>query len=138
MARPPDAQPDASGGSETVLLVEDEDAVRALAAHALRLAGYRVIAAASGCEALERSAGLDGRVHVLVTDVVMPGMNGRELAERLTSTRPDTRVLFVSGYAGDSVFERGDEVRGSAFLSKPFTPASLVAKVREVLDSPVA
>ncbi|MDB5306617.1 MAG: Blue-light-activated protein [Gemmataceae bacterium] len=123
-------------GTETVLLVEDEDAVRALIRHILRQAGYTVLEAAGGDEALRVAAGHAGTVHLLVTDVVMPGLGGRVAAERLTERHPGLRVLFVSGYTNDAVVRHGvlhDKVN---FLQKPFTPAGLAQKVREVLDAP--
>ena len=123
------------GGSETVLLVEDEDAVRALARIVLRQAGYHVLDAGHGAEALRLCAAYRGPIHLLVSDVVMPEFGGRELAERLAEEYPEMKVLFMSGYTDDAVVRHGvlrDEV---AFLQKPFTPAALARKVREVLDT---
>jgi CheY-like chemotaxis protein len=121
-------------GIQTVLLVEDEQPVRRLARRTLQKSGYTVLEAGNGREALAVVEGHGGMVHLLVTDVVMPEMGGRELAERLTVALPGLRVLFVSGYTEDRVILEG--VRdGCHFLAKPFAQASLVRKVREVLDS---
>ncbi len=122
-------------GSETVLLVEDQDDVRTLARRVLEGRGYTVLPARNGDEALELVARYRNRIHVLVTDVVMPGINGRDLARRVTSSRPDVKVLFVSGYTGEAVHQRGLLEPGVAFLQKPFTAEVLARKVREVLDS---
>ena len=122
---PPSAELD--GGSETVLLVEDEEVVRNLARRILRDGGYRVIEAGSGEEALHLAGEHAGRIDLLLTDVVMPGMNGRELADRLVEIRPGTRVVFMSGYTEDVILQRG--VSGErAFLAKPFTPPMLARK----------
>jgi CheY-like chemotaxis protein len=121
-------------GTETLLLAEDEDTVRQLSQRALESEGYTVLAAESGREALARLERHDGPIHLLVTDVVMPGIGGRELAERLAALRPDTPVLFMSGYPGDDVIRSGALEPGAAFLQKPFMPQELVRKVREVLD----
>jgi PAS domain S-box-containing protein len=128
--------PPAPRGSETVLLVEDDGAVRALARHVLLGAGYAVLEAGNGEEALRVGAEHRGAIHLLVTDVVMPDMGGRQLAERLLGLRPEMRVLYVSGYTDDAVVRHGvleDEVH---FLPKPFLPDALAHKVREVLDAP--
>jgi len=125
-----------NGGSETVLLVEDEDVVRAIALRVLADKGYQVLEARSGEEALRVSGAHDGRIDLLVTDVVMSGMNGRELADRLLEHRPATRVLYMSGYTEDTVIQRG--VSGErVFLGKPFTTGELTTTVRQVLDTPV-
>jgi PAS domain S-box-containing protein len=125
--------PAANGGSETVLLVEDEDIVRSLARRILHGSGYEVIEAGSGEEALRLARGHDGHIDLLLTDVVMPGMNGRELADRLTELRPGTRVVYMSGYTEDVVLQRG--ISGDrAFLAKPFTATALAQEVRDVLD----
>jgi two-component system, cell cycle sensor histidine kinase and response regulator CckA len=122
-------------GSETVLLVEDNDDVRALALHALQGAGYRVVDAAGGEQALGAVAAHGVAADLLVTDVVMPGMGGRELADRLTAVAPGLRVLYTSGYTTDAVLRHGVEHAAVHFLQKPFTPAALARKVREVLDA---
>jgi CheY-like chemotaxis protein len=121
-------------GSETVLLVEDEDAVRRIVKLALESAGYHVIEAGGGEEALEAGRRHAGPIHLVVTDVVMPGMSGLELVERIEKTSPGMRVLFVSGYTDDVVGHHGIKP-GFAFLQKPFSPADVARKVREVLDA---
>jgi CheY-like chemotaxis protein len=117
-----------------VLLAEDEDAVRNLAMYLLRHCGYQVLVASSGTEALEVAARHAGPIHLLVTDVVMPKMGGRQLAEALRPTHPGLRVLYLSGYTDDAMLRRGVLEPGAAFLEKPFSIAALGLKVREVLD----
>jgi len=125
-----------AGGSETILLVEDEDAVRRLARDVLEAAGYTVHEAPGGEQALELAERLKDRtIHLLLTDVVMGGISGRELAERLKTKRPATRVLFMSGYTEDAIIRHGVYTAQASFIGKPFSPASLTAKVREVLDA---
>jgi CheY-like chemotaxis protein len=114
--------------------VEDEDAVRAVAKSALRRLGYTVLDAAGGRQALDLASRHSGSIHLLLTDVVMPDLSGPELAREVTTTQPAVRVLFVSGYTDDAIVQHGVLDQGSAFLQKPFTPASLARKVREVLD----
>jgi PAS domain S-box-containing protein len=125
--------PAVSKGSETILLVEDEDAVRRLVRDVLQANGYKVFDAPGGEKALELAAAFQGGIHLLLTDVVMGGMSGRELAERLTKARPSTKVLFMSGYTEDAILRHGVMAAQTAFIGKPFTPAALAAKVREVL-----
>src|SRR5438046_1497274 len=125
-----------AAGSETILLVEDEHLVRLLARKVLERAGYRVLVAAGGAEALDLAERYAGPIHLLLTDVVMPGMNGRELIRRLAPLRPDLRVLYMSGYADEAVAQHGVLDPGTAFLQKPFTPGGLADKVRGVLDTP--
>jgi nitrogen-specific signal transduction histidine kinase len=121
-------------GTETILLAEDDEMLRPLAKGLLRKLGYIVLEAPSAEEALGAAAGHDGPIHLLVADVVMPGASGRELARRLAASRPETKVLYVSGYTDDAIVRHGLLDPGLAFLQKPFTPDTLARKVREVLD----
>ncbi len=121
-------------GNETVLLVEDDRAVRDLGRRSLVDQGYHVLEAANGAEALKLANGYEGTIHLLLTDVVMPEMGGRALAEALGATRPDMEILFVSGYIEDAVIQHGVQESGHPFLQKPFTPSALLGMVREVLD----
>jgi two-component system, cell cycle sensor histidine kinase and response regulator CckA len=133
-AAPAPAGPSSSSGSETILLVEDELAVRDVAARSLRERGYRVLVAADGQEALTASAREPGFVQLLLTDVVLPGLGGRQLADELCRRRPGLRVLLMSGHVAgaDALVGIGD---GASFLQKPFTAPTLAAKVRQVLDA---
>ena len=117
-----------------MLLVEDEDAVRSLASRILRKRGYQVLEARDGFDAVRLSDAYNGVIHVLLTDVVMPRMGGRELVERLRPIRPAMRVLYMSGYTDDALVHHG-VVTGSGawFLEKPFTPNGLAEKLREVI-----
>ncbi len=126
------------GGSETVLLVEDDDSVRTLAREILERAGYTLLEARDGGEALAIGERHAGRIALLLTDVVMPGKRGREVAQCLAAIRPETKVLYMSGYTDNAIGDHGLLDRGTAFLSKPFTPDTLMRKVREVLDAPTA
>jgi CheY-like chemotaxis protein len=122
-------------GSETILVVEDEEGVRNLVRKVLETRGYVVIAAEGGEEALTLANAHDGVIHLLLTDVVMPGMSGRDLAKYLAPVRPETKVLYLSGYTDDAIVQHGVLEPGIAFLQKPFTPRALVRKLREVLDA---
>jgi CheY-like chemotaxis protein len=117
-----------------VLVVEDQAEVRALTTRILEARGYTVLEAAGADDALRVVDGNAKRIDLLLTDVVMPGMNGRELAERLTAQRRDLKVLFVSGYTGEAIRQHGLLESGAAFLQKPFSPDVLARKVRDVLD----
>jgi two-component system cell cycle sensor histidine kinase/response regulator CckA len=121
-------------GTETVLLIEDSPALRATARQILARYGYTVLEAPNGKAALALVGSLGGPIHLLLTDVVMPGMSGRELAERFTVSRPGVKVLYMSGYTDDAVVRHGVLRPGIAYLQKPFTPETLARKVREVLD----
>jgi len=122
--------------TETVLLVEDSDAVRRLSLNLLRGQGYHVLEAANGAEALRVAEQYEGEIHLLVTDVIMPIMSGRELTERLTALRPSLRTLYVSGYTDDSVVRHGVQLERVRFLQKPFTLDALATHVRKALDAP--
>ncbi len=123
-----------SGGSETILLVEDEDEVRELAREILEMNGYTVIDAASGAEALRVCRQHEDPIHLLLTDVVMPGMSGRELGRQLETLRPTTKVVYMSGYTDDALGHHGVLEPGIILLEKPFTPESLLRAVRSGLD----
>jgi PAS domain S-box-containing protein len=131
---PDSVAPIARGGNETVLLVEDESQVRRLVFEVLQARGYQVLSAKDGLEAVRLEENYTGRIDLLITDVVMPGMSGRELAQRVTAARPDTKVLFVSGYTDDAVLRHGVTTPGMAFLQKPFALEDLLQRVRALLD----
>lgn len=134
----PQKQPKVSSallqGNETVLLVEDEMSLRRLTRHLLELCGYTVLEAESGSEALKVGREHEGAIHLLLTDVVMPVMSGRILADELLRDRPETHVVFMSGYTGQTVGQHGVLAEGSFYLPKPFTREALARKVREALD----
>jgi two-component system, cell cycle sensor histidine kinase and response regulator CckA len=121
------------GGTETVLLVEDEESVRQLVRDTLEARGYKVVEAQDGEVGLAAANRYEGKIDLVITDVVMPGLSGRELVERLAKTRPETKVLYLSGYTEDAVISEGTLGSGTAFLQKPFTLQNLSKKVREVL-----
>jgi two-component system, cell cycle sensor histidine kinase and response regulator CckA len=133
---PQSTQPKPARGSETVLLVEDEEPVRNITSRLLQALGYRVVEAENGEEALRLFNAYNGKIDLLLTDVVMPGLGGREVAEALRALNPDLKVLFQSGYTDDTVVRRGILRSEVAFLKKPFTLDVLARKVREVLDRP--
>jgi two-component system cell cycle sensor histidine kinase/response regulator CckA len=123
----------ALGGTETVLLVEDEESVRQLVRDTLAAKGYQVLEADSGEAGLAEAARYKGTISLVITDVVMPGMSGRELVKHLAQSRPETKVLYLSGYTEDAIISDGSIESGTAFLQKPFSLQSLSRKVREVL-----
>jgi two-component system cell cycle sensor histidine kinase/response regulator CckA len=122
-------------GDETILLVEDDERVRDLTRRILQDQGYTVLEARDGQEALAVSAAHPGDIHLLLTDIVMPGMSGRVVAERLSQTRPRLKVLFTSGYTDDeTILRHGVPLTDVALLQKPFGAAALTGKVRQALD----
>jgi two-component system, cell cycle sensor histidine kinase and response regulator CckA len=126
----------AGGQGETVLLVEDEDNVRRLLTLILRRCGYEVLEAASGHEALEIFNRRGSEIHLVLTDMVMPNMTGRELGERLETLRPNTKIMYMSGYTDDVLRGTGALSPGMSFLAKPLRPEMLAARIREALDAP--
>jgi two-component system cell cycle sensor histidine kinase/response regulator CckA len=130
------AQTAMAGGHETIMLVEDDPGVRMLARRVLERRGYTVMEATDGLEAVRALEAYTGPLHLVISDVVMPHFGGRQLAELVMALRPGVRVLFLSGYTDDAVVRHGVQGAEFAFLQKPFTPATLAAKVREVLDAP--
>jgi PAS domain S-box-containing protein len=123
-----------SVGNETILLVEDEEAIRRVAQIVLQQRGYTVLLASDGLEALRVAESHPGTIHLLITDLMMPRLSGRMLAERLAPARPSMRVLFMSGYSEDMTLDQGEALAAAEFLRKPFTLAALTSTVREVLD----
>jgi CheY-like chemotaxis protein len=130
---PPVGLATAPRGTESILLVEDEDAVRELVRRILEASGYGVIDARNGREGLKLCETHPGKIDLLVTDVVMPELGGRELAEAALKLRPGLKVVFVSGHTEDVILKEGVQ-QGAAFLHKPFTPMQLAQKVRDTLD----
>jgi CheY-like chemotaxis protein len=126
---------DIPGGSETVLLVEDEEPIRRVALEVLKFLGYQVFEASNGTQALQLAELFTKPIHLLITDVVMPRMNGKELADKIKALHPESAVLFMSGYTGDIIANHGILEENVGFLSKPFSHQQLAVKVREVLDS---
>jgi len=135
-AEPPIAIRESAACWETILLVEDQEEVRSLAKSVLEERGYRVLSAASATAAMELAEGHAGPIHLLLTDVVLPGMSSSELAGRLIVLRPEIRVLFTSGYTHEAAALRTTVDRGTGFLPKPYLPDVMAAKVRDLLDSP--
>jgi two-component system cell cycle sensor histidine kinase/response regulator CckA len=121
-------------GGETILLVEDEDALRELAKMVLEASGYKVLSTQNGSEALKVCQENAGIIQLLFTDVVMPKMSGRQLRDLLVSSRPNMKVLYMSGYTDDTMVRNGIQHAETNFLPKPFTPVALAQKVRDVLD----
>lgn len=132
--KPKASSPTAPGGTETILLVEDEEAVRTMVSKILRNKGYTVLEAAHSEQAFEISERHEGSIHLMVTDVIMPQMSGPELAERLAPRLPEMKVLYMSGYPDNTIVQHGVLEPGTAFLQKPFTLNALESKVREILD----
>ena len=130
----PAPPPAVRGGAETVLLVEDEDLVRQLTREILRRNGYSVLEACDGVAALATLRDHTGPIDLLLTDVVMPRMSGRELVEQARPLRPEMRILYVSGYSEEAIARQGQLTKGIELLSKPFTPGVLTTKIRELLD----
>jgi CheY-like chemotaxis protein len=130
--RPPGPVP--AAGEETVLVVEDERLVREVTVRVLARGGYRVLAASNATEALAAEASEQGPIHLLLTDVVMPGRDGRALAQEIRRRRPGIRVLFVSGYSDEVISRRGVLEEGTSLLAKPYRPGALLQQVRSVLD----
>jgi CheY-like chemotaxis protein len=135
-ARPETPSKMSTEGSETVLLVEDEESIRNLVSELLGKNGYKVLAAKNGNEALETGRRHSGPVHLLLTDVMMAGMSGPELAKQLSAFRPEARVLYMSGYADRSFSQHSTDLSDTLFLQKPFTRDGLMRKVRQCLDLP--
>jgi hypothetical protein len=131
---PPPVGDDLPAGTETILLVEDEEAVRELSRTIMEMAGYKVLEASNGLAALELVARHKEPIDLLVTDVIMPKMGGGELVEALHAQRPKMRVLYLSGYTSDAIVCHGVSESKAAFLQKPFTVSALTQKIREVLD----
>jgi len=130
------ATAEGSGGDEVILVCEDEEPVRRLACQVLRTAGYTVLEAENGRHALEVAAGHRGPIHLLLSDVIMPELDGRKLSQEMTRTHPGLQVMFVSGYTDDVLDSEVSRGKGTDFLQKPFTPAALLQRVRELLDHP--
>lgn len=130
-----DAQAQPPGGTETVVLVEDDAEVQALTKEILEACGYTVLPARRPGDAIQLVQGYEGPIDLLLTDVVMPHMSGRRLSEHLLQLRSTMRVLFMSGYTDDAISHHGVLDSGIPFLQKPFTPDALARKIREVLDA---
>jgi CheY-like chemotaxis protein len=136
LSEPAPASTAAGRGSETILLVEDDEMVRFLTRTILQMRGYALLEARNAKEAIHFAEEHNGPIHLLLTDTVMPGLSGPELAERVTSVRPDVKVLYMSGYTDKALALSGGRDPRTAFFQKPFTPEVLARKVRGVLDSP--
>jgi len=127
---------DRAAGTETILLVEDDEAVRSVTRRALTRFGYSVLPAKGGEEAFELAEEFPDEIDLLLTDIMMPGMNGVEVAAGIARIRPGIRVFFMSGYADQDLVRQGLLTPGTRFLQKPFTPQELAERVREILDHP--
>jgi CheY-like chemotaxis protein len=128
--------PEPGVGHETILLVEDEKTLLSMGRYFLEKQGYTVLEAADGAAAIQVCKSHSGPIHLLLTDVIMPGMNGRELANRITALRPEIKVIYMSGYTENAIGHNGMLEEGIILLQKPFTLPAMKAKVREVLDTP--
>jgi DNA-binding response OmpR family regulator len=137
-AGPGAAPAPAAGGTETILLVEDEPAVRALVLRSLGRAGYTVLESEDGEQALEHIEKSGSRIALMLTDVVLPDIDGQELARRIEASLPGTPVIFMSGYTDNLINRNGVLDRGVVFVQKPFTPQTLLGKIRQVLDAAAA
>jgi CheY-like chemotaxis protein len=135
MSKPKEIPPDPACQSQTILVVDDEGTVRELVCTILRRRGYTVLEANRGVEALRICQEHAGPIHLLLTDILMPEMNGPALAERVTAFRPFTRVLYMSGYTGGTFVPHFGSKTETAFLQKPFSPDALAHKVHEILDT---
>ncbi|HLA78928.1 MAG TPA: response regulator, partial [Vicinamibacteria bacterium] len=124
------------GGSETILLAEDEEALRAIVLEILEAGGYTVLAGVTPEEVLLAARSHAGPIHLMLTDVVMPGMSGRELAGRVQAVQPGARVLYMSGYTDEAISHHGVLDSGTLFIQKPFTVEALLRRLREVLEAP--
>jgi DNA-binding response OmpR family regulator len=133
-----DEKPAAPASTGTVLLVEDQEGVRRFLRAALEKFGYRILEAGNGTDALVMAKGFEGKIDLLITDLVMPGIHGQELAERLSVVQPQAKVLFMSGYAKENIGGRGIKMTDLVYLQKPFSPAQLLAKVRQLLGGEAA
>jgi CheY-like chemotaxis protein len=129
-----EAKPEVKGGDETILVVEDEEVIRELAREVLGQKGYHILTARHGADALVVSEQHKGPIHLLLTDVIMPGMSGKDLAEQLLALRSNLKATYMSGYADAAIFQNGRVPESASYLQKPFTPDSLLRKVRGVLD----
>jgi hypothetical protein len=125
-----------SRGGETVLVVEDEQAMREVTRRILTRNGYQVITAATGADAVELAARLEREIHLLITDVIMPQMLGKEVADRIRAARPGIRTLYMSGYAHPVLASQGTLEARVTLIEKPFTESALLDKIKEVLDTP--
>jgi CheY-like chemotaxis protein len=132
------AEEDIPGGTEMILVVEDEPALRELTCVLLEDAGYTVLESSGAEDAIETAKDLQRRIDLLLTDVVMPQLGGRELANQMVSLRPGLKVLYMSGYTDDVIVDRGVLTQGTVLVQKPFTKRTLLQKVRKTLDSQVA
>ena len=133
--RPGMQESEVTGGTETILLAEDEAPLRALIGTILERNGYQVLRAANGIEALRICEQFEGKIHLMLTDVVMPDMNGKQLANRVVSRRPEIKILYMSGYTDNTIVHHGILDRGVEFIPKPLKSGPLLKKVREIINS---